>query len=205
MQVGEQQIGIVLERVEHAVAVMRIDVDISDALHAVPTPQHFDRHAAVVEDAKAGGVAARRMMQTGNRNECAARGAAEHSVDGVQRRADDVARGFVDAAPGRRVACVEIAEAARRTLAHEIDVGRRVKPFELFTRSGARDAALDAPVQSALVQLAHECFVPVGPERVAVAEAVARDLVARHQEHIAVRFRHGGPFLVCAPPPPCRH
>jgi hypothetical protein len=31
---------------------------------------------------------------------------------------------------------------------------------------------------------------------VAVAESVARDLVARHQEHIAVRFRHGGPFLV---------
>ena len=70
-----------------------------------------------------------------------------------------------------------------------------MKPLELFARGSARDAALDAPVEAALVQLAHECFVAIGPERVAVAEAVARDLLARDQEHVAVRFRHGGPLL----------
>src|SRR5262245_61953991 len=140
-------------------------------------------------------------MQTGDGNECAARLAAQHGVDGVQRRADDVARGLVDAAPGRRVAGVEIAVAGRRAFAHQIDVRGRMKPFELFAGSRTRDAALDAPVESALVQFPHESFVPIGPERVAVAEAVARNLVARYQEHVGVGFRHGGPSWCCAPSP----
>ena len=76
VEVGEQQIRIVLERVEHAVAVMRIDVDVSDALQAMLAAQHLDRDAAIVEHAEAGGVVARRMMQAGDRNECATRAAA---------------------------------------------------------------------------------------------------------------------------------
>jgi hypothetical protein len=38
VQVGEQQVRIVLECVEHAVAVVRVDVDVGDALQPVPAP-----------------------------------------------------------------------------------------------------------------------------------------------------------------------
>src|SRR4029078_75940 len=87
------------------------------------------------------------------------------------------------------------------SFAQDIEVRGRMKPFELFTGSRTRDAAPDAPVEPALVQFPHEGFVPIGPERGAVAEAVACNLVARYQEHVGVRFRHGGPSWCCAPSP----
>jgi len=58
VQIREQQVRVVLECVEHAVAVVRVDVNVGDTLHPVPAPEHFDRHAAVVENAKPGCVAA---------------------------------------------------------------------------------------------------------------------------------------------------
>ena len=44
-------------------------------------------------------------------------------------------------------------------------------------------------------------IVELTGEPVAIAESVACDLVARHQEHIAVRFRHGGPSWCMRPLP----
>ena len=53
VQVDELELGVGLERVEHAVAVMRIDVDVGDAADAVELAGGFDRDSAIVEDAEA--------------------------------------------------------------------------------------------------------------------------------------------------------
>src|SRR5215831_8218532 len=52
VDVGEDQIRIVFVGVEHAVAVMHVDVDIGDALNAVFTSQRVDYHPQVVEYAE---------------------------------------------------------------------------------------------------------------------------------------------------------
>ena len=52
VQVDELELGIGLERVEHAVAVMRVDVDVGDTADAVDLPRGFDRDSAIVEDAE---------------------------------------------------------------------------------------------------------------------------------------------------------
>ena len=69
MQVGEDDGRIVLERVVHAVAVVRVDVDVGDALEAMRAAQQLDDDAAIVEHAKARGAVARRVMQAGDRHE----------------------------------------------------------------------------------------------------------------------------------------
>ena len=45
------------KRVENAVAVVCVDVDVGDAAQAVAAPQDLDRDAAIVEDAETGRVA----------------------------------------------------------------------------------------------------------------------------------------------------
>ena len=64
-----EHVGILLERVEHAVAVMRVDVDVGDAPDAVQPARGLDRDAAVVEYAEPGRAVARRVMQAADRNE----------------------------------------------------------------------------------------------------------------------------------------
>ena len=76
MDVREDDVRVVLERVEHAVAVMRIDVHVGDALQPVALAQQLDRDAAIVEHAEPGGAIARGVMQPGDRHEAAPRLAA---------------------------------------------------------------------------------------------------------------------------------
>ncbi len=73
VDVGEDQVRIALESVIDAVAVMGIDIHVSNALQAVIPAQHFHRHAAVVENAETRGPAARGVMQPGDGNERAPR------------------------------------------------------------------------------------------------------------------------------------
>ena len=67
VHIGDQHVRIRLEPVEHAIAVMGIDVDVGDAPQTVLATQVLDRHAAIVEHAEAGGAAARCVMQPGDR------------------------------------------------------------------------------------------------------------------------------------------
>ena len=118
--------GIVLERVEHAIAVMRIDVDVGDALRALRASQQLDDDAAVVEDAEAGGVVARGMMQAGDRHEGAATLALHDRLRRTQGRAHHAGRRLVDATERRRVAAIQKAAAAGGALAHELHDKRGV-------------------------------------------------------------------------------
>ena len=154
VQVREQHVGILLEGVEHAVAVMRVDVDVGDAANAVELARRLDRDAAVVEDAKPGRDVARRMMQPADRNERAANGPRDDRGQRLERAADDVRRGFVDAGERRRVAGVEQAAAARRQLDDAIDVRRRVEVLELLARRLPRRLADETRGDAAIARAA---------------------------------------------------
>ena len=76
VQVGEDHRRVAFEGVEDAVAVMRIDVDIRDASEPETAAQQLDGDSAVVEYAKARGVVARGVVESGDRHECPAEVAA---------------------------------------------------------------------------------------------------------------------------------
>ena len=52
MHVREDDSRVVLERIEHTIAVVRIDVDVSDAFQPRFLAQQLDSHTAIVENAK---------------------------------------------------------------------------------------------------------------------------------------------------------
>src|SRR5262249_28788605 len=131
VQVREQEIGIALERVEHAVAVMRVDVDIGYAADVVEPARGFDRDAAVVEDAEARGVIAARGMQTADGDERATQRPLDDRGERLERAADDRGRGLVHAGKRRRVARVEQTAATLRQRVHAVDVRGRVEILEL--------------------------------------------------------------------------
>ena len=71
VDIGKYQVGIILESVEDAVAVMSVDIDVGDSLQSVLQAQVLSCDAAIVENAESGGAIASRMMQSGNGNKCA--------------------------------------------------------------------------------------------------------------------------------------
>jgi hypothetical protein len=63
VDVGEDQVGVGFVGVEDAIAVMHVDVDIGNALHAVLAAQRLDHHAQVVEHAKPSRAVAAGVVQ----------------------------------------------------------------------------------------------------------------------------------------------
>ncbi len=91
---GKDQIRIVFERVVHAIAVMRIDVHVRDALESASLAEQLHRNPAVVEHAAPGRFVAGRVMQAGYGDESVAHLAAHDGVRCIEGRADDVRRCF---------------------------------------------------------------------------------------------------------------
>ena len=138
MQIGKYDSRIVLEGVEHAIAVMRIDVDIGHARHAAVRAQCSIDHAAIVEHAEAGGAPARGMVQAADRHEGAPARAVEYPLGRRQAGADHAGGGLEHAAKGGRVAAVQPAVAGLRALHDEADVLGRVKQLQLAVQRIAR-------------------------------------------------------------------
>ena len=176
--VGEHDRRIVLEGVEHAVAVVRVDVDVGDAHEAVLALEVLDHDADVVEYAEARGMGAPGMVQSRDRHEAASRLPGHDRLHGDQRGADDVARGLEDALERGRVAAVEQSLAGRRARDDELHVARIVEQLELGARRPAGRESKHAPVVALGDELAPERVVTVRPERVAVRKAVAGDALA---------------------------
>jgi hypothetical protein len=134
VQIGKREVGIALERVEHAVAVMRIDVYVRDSANVVPPSRGLDRHAAVVEHAEPCRLIACGVMQAADRNERARNRPRDDGLERRERAAHYVRGGLVDAGECGRVARVKQTAAARRQLGHAIDVRGDVKILELRAR-----------------------------------------------------------------------
>ena len=63
VQVCKNQVGVVLESIEDTVPVMRVDIDVGNALQSVLLSQVFDRNTAIIEYAKTCRVLPARMVQ----------------------------------------------------------------------------------------------------------------------------------------------
>ncbi len=90
VDVGENDVGIVFERVKHPVAVMGIDVDVGDLLQPVALAEQLNRHSAIVEHAEPRSLVARGVMKARNGHEGVARSAAHDGVRRVERGAHNV-------------------------------------------------------------------------------------------------------------------
>jgi len=160
---------------------MGIDVHVSNALQAMIPPQHFHGHAAIVEHAEPRGRAARRMMKSGDRDERAPRLARHDLLGGEQRAADHVGRRFINTSPRRRVAGVEKSLTGDRRLGDQVDILRSVKRLQFLARGGARLHDAHALVEAARGELGEKRRVPVGPERMPVAEPITREAFSGNQ------------------------
>jgi hypothetical protein len=190
-KVREDHIGIGLEGIEHAVAMVHIDVDIGDRTHAAGA-EHFDEHTDVVEDAEAGGGIARRVMQASDGHEGPIGAAIEQRLGRRQRGGPPLA--IPAAAIGRRVAAVEAALAGHGLRAHEFHMPRGVESQQVRIARQAGGAGQAARRQPAGPEFAHEGRVPVGAEGVAVGKAVAAEGLVCNDEHAAVAL-----ILRCGP------
>jgi hypothetical protein len=172
--------------------VVGIDVHVSNAFQAVIPPQHFHGDAAVVEHAEPGGGVARGVVEPRDRDERAARAAGHDLVGRGQRRTDDVRRGLENAAPGRRIARIEVALAGARGFLDPVDVLRGVEGFEFVARGRARFHHADALVEAARREFGEKRRMAIGTERMAVAESVTREAFARDQQD---RLGHSLPCI----------
>ena len=187
MRVGEYDRRVVLERVEDAVAVVRVDVHVRDARKAVVALQALDHDADVVEDAEARGVRAPRVVQAGDGHESALHAARHDRIAGDERGADDVAGRLEHALERRRVAGVEQAFPRRRARDDEIHVGGILEQLELGARRGPRRELQDAPVEALRDELAPEHVVAVRSEGVAVREIRSGRSARRRRRRLKVR------------------
>ena len=144
-----------------------IDIDIGDALHAVPASQCLDCHAAVIEHTKAGGTVAARVMQARDRHEGTRTLALEYALDGVQHAA------FVGQVVVRgRIATVEVAFSGFRLPDHAIDVVVGVKTGEFIPASRNRCTQPHALIHALLTGMLPERTQPIRSERVPGTETV---------------------------------
>ena len=184
MQVGEDQLRIGLERVENAVAVMGVDVDVRDPPQAVARAQQLDRDTAVVEDAETRRMATAGVVQAGDRHETATRLAGHDRVHRLDRAAYHVARRLEHAPVRRGVAAIQPALPRTGAFANLGDQfgGMEGEQFLLGRRTRLLDLGL--AVQAAGLELPVERAVPVRTEGMPFAEAVARQLLAGDHEDI---------------------
>ncbi len=178
VQVGDDDLRVVLEGVEHAVAVVRVDVDVGDAPEAVTPPQRLDDHAAVVEDAEARGAVARGVVQATDRHEGAAPRSGHDPISRAQARADDGGGGLVHTAKARGVAGIEHAAAELGTALHELDVSTAVEQLQLSDAGRRRVEHRHARAQCALLEVAQEGAIAIGTERVPAREAITSQPLA---------------------------
>ena len=184
VQIGEHQLRVVFERVEHAVAVMRIDVDIGYALEPARRAQPLDHDAAIVQRTKPGRTAPRGVMQTGDRHEGAAHTAEHHRLGRRERTAGDVGGRLENAAEHRRVAAIQMPDPLARARLHELEVGQRVEQLQLFERGHARIFDETTSLEPARRELAVERRVTIRAERVVVAEPVTGQSFTRDDQNL---------------------
>jgi len=138
VDIGEDKVGIGLKAVKDAIAMVCIDIDVSHPLEAEAFAQVFDGNTAVIENTEPGGAGARRVMQSGYRDERALVIAVHDLIDGAKHGADDGGCGVIDAGYDRGVAIIEPALACRRQARHLFNVLSRMEQRQLVDERGTR-------------------------------------------------------------------
>jgi hypothetical protein len=124
VNIGEDQIGIVLKSVVHTVTMMGIYVDVGNSPYSVFVSKVLDGNAAIIKYAKPGGVLTAGMVQSRNGHECATGITLHNSIYGSQRRTDYIGRNFEYTRKCRRIAAIEKTSAFLGSFGYEINVFR---------------------------------------------------------------------------------
>ena len=112
--IGKYEVRIVFESIEHPVAVVCVDIDVSNAAQTVLLAQVFGGDTAIIEDAKTSGPIPPRMMQARDGNKRTASIAVHNVVCSRQYGANDIGRCIEDSLDGRRVTVIQVTLARRR-------------------------------------------------------------------------------------------
>ena len=122
MQIGNDDLRVILECIEYAVPVVGIDIHIGDAPKTMTPTQGFNDDTAIVEDAKAGRAIASGVMKSGDRHKCAASLARHDPIRSQQTRAHNAGGRFVDTTEIRSITAIEHAVSQLGAALHELDM-----------------------------------------------------------------------------------
>ena len=200
VNIRENEIRIVLKAVKHTVAVMRIDIHVSDALDIKLLSQVFGSNTAVVEDTESGCPVASGVVQSGNRHESTPVVSVDHFVNSAENRADDGGCRVVDAGDDWRIAIIEKAGTQRGQLRHLVDVFGSMKKCQLIDQCRSRVAVTDLGTQSRTVELRVKHVVAVCTERMRIAKAVSCDLLPPVNKHGVAHGRLMTVLMRCSIP-----
>ena len=156
VNVGDDHAGIGFKAVEHAVAVVGVDVYVGHARDTVHAPQRLNHHPDIVVDTKTCGVVASSMMETTNRLQTALMLTTQQPFHARQRAADHARGNMVQLRKNRRVTRVERGIAAPFSLHDAVDVGGCMKAQQFVARRASPALALTAREQTLALGFAQE-------------------------------------------------
>ncbi|GMQ87569.1 MAG: hypothetical protein BMS9Abin08_0773 [Gammaproteobacteria bacterium] len=172
VEIHKHKIRVVLEGVEHAIAVMCIDINVGDALNSILPAQCFDGDPAIVEHTKTGGGITARMVQTGDGYECLPATCADNIVQCREYRTYHRARSFKDSPKCRGVTGIEITEAGQRLLLYLLDVALLLKAQNLGFSGLYGFANIHLAVQTELLQTRPERIHTIRSERMSLTKTI---------------------------------
>ena len=194
VDIGEYEVRVVFERIEHAIAMVGVDVNVGDTLHTVASAQVFDRNPAVIKYAEPGSAVARRVMQTGDRHERPSKIAVHDLIHGAKHCADDGRGSFINAGQSGRIALIEETGTSGRHARYLVDVLGRMKQGEFIDQRRPGVTKVDRSGQDRALEFGMKDIVTIGAERVRIAKTVGGDLASLVNQH---RLAHGARPNIC--------
>jgi len=177
VDIGKDQVRVIFEAVKHTIAMMGIDVYVSDSLQSIFLSKILNRYTAVVEHTESCGMFTSGVMESGNRNKCPLRVTLHDGVNSGQCRADYICRDLEDTGKRRRIAAIEKACAILGFLRYEIDVIRSMKERQLVNSGSPGRRVVDCVAEVSQRQLFLKYVVTVRTEWMPIAKSIASKLL----------------------------
>jgi len=177
VDIGKDQVRVIFEAVKHTIAMMGIDVYVSDSLQSIFLSKILNRYTAVVEHTESCGMFTSGVMESGNRNKCPLRVTLHDGVNSGQCRAYYVCRDLEDTGKRRRIAAIEKACAILGFLRYEIDVIRSMKERQLVNSGSPGRRVVDCVAEVSQRQLFLKYVVTVRTEWMPIAKSIASKLL----------------------------
>ena len=183
VEIGKNEPGPVGKSVIHTVAMMRIDIDIGDALETPAPMQLLDQHTAIVKHTKTGSRRSRSVVQAGDGHEPPVHFAIDDRTRRFENRAHHTGSNLVHARECRRIAQIQVTGAGLRQLTDLRQVTGAVKTAQLIVAGLPNGRAPKAIQQTLPLQRIHEHIVAIVTKWMVIAKTISRDLLANRQAY----------------------
>ena len=183
VDVSKNQVRIVLKAIENTVTVVRVDIDIGDALEAECLAQVLDGDSAVVENAETGSPVTCRMMQTRNRHERTLVVTMHDLVDGAENSANDSRCSVINTFDSRCIAFIEPALSDGRHAGDLVDILGGVEQRQFVYERRTWMPEVDDIGQAFPFQFRMKDIVAVNAKRVWIAEPIGGNLLSFVNQH----------------------